>query len=67
MKVVRVVQNLACVAVVSVSFKPSGASARARALGKKEQKSRSGGEGLKETETAATQAIQNFKFLICEI
>ena len=34
--------DLACVAVVSVSFKDER---RARALGKKEQKSRSGGEG----------------------
>ena len=40
-------QSLACVAAVSVSFKPSGAEQErcARASGKKEQKSGSGEEG----------------------
>ena len=38
--------TLACLAVVSVSYEPSGASTKdARALGKKKQNSRSGGEG----------------------
>ena len=48
------VQTVACVAVVSVSFKPSGASARGH-LAKRSKKSRSegggGGEG-KETPAA---------------
>ena len=62
---------VACVAVVSVSFKPSGSSARGH-LAKRSKKSRSRGPtflflfaqcpralaplGLKETETTATQA-----------
>ena len=39
-----VVLNLACVAIVSVSFKPSGVSARGH-WAKRSKKSRSGGEG----------------------
>ena len=67
---VQSISVLACVAVVSVSFKPSGASARGH-LAKRSKKIRSGREGLlfakcpralaplglKETETTATQAI----------
>ena len=51
---------LACVAVVSVSFKPSGASARGH-LAKRSKKSRSGGggggegRGGKGKETPATE------------